>query len=170
VTAGGLVFVSFFPYWPVSYTAAPVVQTTGGVRVCVCMAHIGPCITVHIVHIVRCYCSWGLDYMDSEIQMCFWWSRSEHGAGSYSGQRRKEVVVDGWGSWNFTLNNPILCRIERKIVWSSFPSFYRRAYLFGTFCGWFVFVLGWVCWRVSGCVEFSLVPLGISSLLFSFLI
>jgi hypothetical protein len=64
-------------------------------------------------------------------------------------------VVDGWGSWNFTLNNPIPWRIERKIVWSSFPSFYRSAYLFGTFCGWFVCVLCWVCWRVSGCVEFS---------------
>jgi hypothetical protein len=108
--------------------------------------------------------------MDSEKQMCYWWSLSEHGAGSYSSQRGKEVVVDGWGSWNFTLNNPILSRIERKIVWLSFSSYYRRTYLFGTFCGWFVCVLGLVCWRVSGWVEFVffLVLSGISSLLFFF--
>jgi hypothetical protein len=29
-------------------------------------------------------------------------------------------AVDGWGSRNFILKSPYLCRLERKIVWSFF--------------------------------------------------
>jgi hypothetical protein len=44
---------------------------------------------------------------------------------SLSGERGKEVVVDGWGSWNFFLNGPYLCRLERKEV-----CFFGRSFSF----------------------------------------
>jgi hypothetical protein len=57
VAAGGPLCMSFFLCWPVLYTAAPVVQTAGGVSVCICewpiwpcTAHRGPCIANSITH------------------------------------------------------------------------------------------------------------------------
>jgi hypothetical protein len=60
-----------------------------------------------------------------------------------SGERGKEAVVDGWGSWNFFLNGPYLCRLERKKVCFLVVLFLSRASLY---------LLGWI---VLACVELS---------------